>query len=103
MRTALPMNRELQSPFLQICAYDNLLHDGAEDHLLEYCRALIVLPCLSEVLAHRQNFRFFLTGQVIALSVKTAQSLFVLSYPFHLSFPPTLPPPPPPPLPAVNT
>jgi hypothetical protein len=24
MRTALPMNRELQSPFLQICAYDNL-------------------------------------------------------------------------------
>src|SRR5215472_6187618 len=82
VRTTLPMNRELQSLFLQICAYDDLLHHGAEDHLLECWRALIVLPDLGEVLAHRQNLRFFLSGQRIVLSVKTGQSLFGLCYLF---------------------
>src|SRR3974390_598696 len=52
MRTALPMNRELQNLFLQICAYANLLHHSAEDHLLEFGRAVLVLPDLCEVLAH---------------------------------------------------
>src|SRR5215471_12790438 len=46
MRTTLPMYRELQSLFLQICAYDDLLYHGAEDHLLECWRTMLVLPDL---------------------------------------------------------
>src|SRR5271157_2944977 len=41
MRTALPMNGELKGLVLQICPYDDFLHDGAEDYLLECWRALI--------------------------------------------------------------
>jgi hypothetical protein len=80
------MNRELQSLFLQICANDDLLHHGAEDHLLECWRALIVLPDLGEVLAHRQNLRFFFSGQRIVFPLKLASRCLVFAISSSFSF-----------------
>src|SRR5713226_2663950 len=70
------MDCELKRLFLRVCTHDDLLHDGAEDHLLECRWTAIALPYFSKVLSHRQDSSFFVGGKRISLSVEAGQSLF---------------------------